>query len=236
MALTKARLPKHDLPVHGNHSNHIHIFTPITRIVATTLQNLVMESFAMERVLVWFVLYFSENSRRLWACGCFRGLLGGSRGKLRESPGKIAGKKIFPNREMLQILGFWAPGKANLLGTLGPHCQDLVPTFRAGCFLKSTVPAFSSFSEFWSLQLRSRRPATGVSRALRARSVPRVSPECPGHLFDTPGTLSGHFLDTPERGARRAPGDTPSDTPSDTPHSRGHSRGHFGPEGPERLL
>ena len=76
------------------------------------------------------------------------------------------------------------------------------------------------------LGLRSRRPATGVSRALRARSVPesvpenggcprecptgcpksvpRVSPECPGHLFDTPGTLSGHFLDTPEPGARRA--------------------------------
>ena len=25
------------------------------------------------------------------------------------------------------------------------------------------------------------------------KSVPRVSPECPGHLFDTPGTLSGHF-------------------------------------------
>ena len=33
-------------------------------------------------------------------CGCFWGLFGSSRGKLRESPGKIAGKK-FPNREML---------------------------------------------------------------------------------------------------------------------------------------
>ena len=70
----------------------------------------------------------------------------GSPGKLRESPGKSAGK-IFPNREMLQILGFRAPGKANLPGTLGRHCRDLVPTFRAGCFLKSTVPAFSSFSD-----------------------------------------------------------------------------------------
>ena len=48
---------------------------------------------------------------------------------------------------MLQILGFRAPGKANLPGTLGPRCRDLVPTFRAGCFLKSTVPAFSSFSD-----------------------------------------------------------------------------------------
>ena len=39
------------------------------------------------------------------------------------------------------------PGKANLPGTLGQHCLDLVNTFRAGgCFLKSTVQAFSSFS------------------------------------------------------------------------------------------
>ena len=68
--------------------------------------------------------------------------------KLRASPGKIAGK-ISPNREMLQILGFRAPGKANLPGALGPHCRDLVPTFRAGCFLKSTVPAFLSFSDLF---------------------------------------------------------------------------------------
>ena len=102
-------------------------------------------------------LKLQENFERHWSIpisqktregyGCFRGLFGGSRGKLRESPGKIAGK-FFPNREMLQILGFRAPGKANLPGTLGRHCRDLVPTFRAGCFLKSTVPAFSSFSEF----------------------------------------------------------------------------------------
>ena len=86
----------------------------------------------------------SQKTRE--GCGCFRGLFGGSRGKLRESPGKLAGK-IFPKRQMLQILGFRAPGKANLLRTLGRHGLDLVPTFRAGCFLKSTVPAFSSFSE-----------------------------------------------------------------------------------------
>ena len=72
-------------------------------------------------------------------------------GVLEESPGKIPGKlleRIFPNRQMLQILGFRAPGKANLPGTLGPHCRDLVPTFRAGCFSKSTVPAFSSFLDW----------------------------------------------------------------------------------------
>ena len=92
--------------------------------------------------------FLTQKTRE--GCGCFRGLFGGSRGKLRESPGKIAGK-IFPNREMLQIPGFRAPGKANLPGTLGPHCRDLVPTFRAGCFLKSTVPAFSSFSDLITL-------------------------------------------------------------------------------------
>ena len=54
-------------------------------------------------------------------------------GVLEESSGKITGKN-FPNRQMLQILGFRAPGKANLPQTLGPHCLDLVPTFRAGCF------------------------------------------------------------------------------------------------------
>ena len=72
---------------------------------------------------------------------------GGSRGKLRESRGKIAGN-VFPNREMLQILGFQAPGKANLPRTLGRYCLDLLHTFGAGCFLKSTVPAFSSFLNF----------------------------------------------------------------------------------------
>ena len=52
------------------------------------------------------------------AGGCFWDLLGGSRGKFQENHGKIAGK-IFPNRDMLQSLGFRAPGKANLPRTLG---------------------------------------------------------------------------------------------------------------------
>ena len=47
---------------------------------------------------------------------------------------------------MLQILILRAPEKANLPGTLGRHCRDLVRTFCAGCFLKSTVPAFSCCS------------------------------------------------------------------------------------------
>ena len=60
---------------------------------------------------------FTQKTRE--GCGCFWDLLGGSRGKFRESPGKIAGK-IFPNREMLQILGFRAPGKADTAWTLSP--------------------------------------------------------------------------------------------------------------------
>ena len=62
------------------------------------------------------------------------------------------------------------------------------------------------------------RPATGVSRArpsgvsgaLRApecpKSAPRVSLDCQKGVPDTPGALSGHFLDTPQ------PRDTPRDS------------------------
>ena len=41
-------------------------------------------------------------------------------------------------RSMIQILGLRAPGNANLPGTLGPHCLDLVPTFRAGFEIDSS--------------------------------------------------------------------------------------------------
>ena len=104
------------------------------------------ESAPDSQELQWWYSGSSLVSETREGCGCFRDLSGGSRGKLRESPGKIAGN-LFPNREMLQILGFRAPGKANLPGTLGRHSWDLVCTFRAGCFLKSTVPAFSSSSD-----------------------------------------------------------------------------------------
>ena len=42
-----------------------------------------------------------------------------------------------------------------------------------------------------------------------SESVPGVSRRCP----DTPGTLSGHLLDTPERGAQRAPETLPQTLP-----------------------
>ena len=58
----------------------------------------------------------SENSRKL--------------GSVQGFPRKTCWKNV-PNRKMLQILGLRAPGMVNLPGTLGRHCLDLVPTFRA---------------------------------------------------------------------------------------------------------
>ena len=76
-----------------------------------------------------------NNQKTREGCGCFRGLFGSVGGKFWENCWNM-----FP--ESLQFLGFWAPGKANLPGTVGRHCLDLVCTFCAACFLKSTVPTF----------------------------------------------------------------------------------------------
>ena len=134
-------------------------------------------------------LLTSQKTRE--GCGCFRGLFGGSRGKLQENPGKIAGK-IFLKHEMLQILGFGALGKANLPGTLGRHCLNLVPTFRAGCFLKSTVPAFSSFSE------QGFRLALGFAANLDCNEL---NSDC--NAFKSPETK--HYRCSRNQGAKLAP-------------------------------
>ena len=75
-------------------------------------------------------------------CGCLWDTSGGSRGKLRESARKIAGK-FLPDHKMQEILRFRAPEKANLSGTLGRYCPEPCPHLLcgAGCFLKSTVTA-----------------------------------------------------------------------------------------------
>ena len=65
----------------------------------------------------------SQKARE--GCGCFRGLFGSP----EESSGKVPGKLL-----MLEILGFRATGKANLPGTLGRHCLDLVPASMQGVF------------------------------------------------------------------------------------------------------
>ena len=75
---------------------------------------------------------FRKLEKAVAVSGVFAGVLEESSGKI---PGKNAGK-FFPTRQMLQILGFRAPGKANLPATLGPHCRDLVPTFPRGVFFE----------------------------------------------------------------------------------------------------
>ena len=67
------------------------------------------------------------------------------------------------------------------------------------------------------------------------KSVPRVSAECQKGVPDTLRTLSGHFLGTLERGARRAPG-TPRRTLLEHPPFSGTLSGTLGdtsgPKGP----
>ena len=55
------------------------------------------------------------------------------------------------------------------------------------------------------------RPGSGVPKKC-PESVPGVSKRCPGHSWETLGTLFGHSR---ARGPT-SPGDTPSDTPSNT--------------------
>ena len=64
-----------------------------------------------------------------------------------------------------------------------------------------------------------------------APECPKTSPRCLGHLFDTLGTPSGHFLDTPKRGAQRAP-ETLRGTLPETPRLSGTLSGTL----PETLL
>ena len=63
-----------------------------------------------------------------------------------KSPGKNPGE-LYPNREMLQILGFPGTRKGKPAANLGSTALNLDPTFCTGYSLKSTVPAFSRFSK-----------------------------------------------------------------------------------------
>ena len=82
----------------------------------------------------------SENSRRLWL------FPGSVRGFSRKTPGKSRENcwKNFPESRNATCSSISGTGKGKPAGNLGPTLPDLVPTFRAGCFLKSTVPAISS--------------------------------------------------------------------------------------------
>ena len=114
-------------------------------------------------------------------------------------------------------------------GVAAMVCDDTGNAVRQGyCY---TCLAIGGGISVGSLSLQPPRPATGKGPGQKCLgSVPGVclgvslgpsgeSKKCPesvpgvsGHLFDTLGTLSGHFLDTPEPGARRAR-ETPRDTP-----------------------
>ena len=76
---------------------------------------------------------FIQKTRE--GCGCFWGLCGSSGGKFQENSGKTAGT-FFPNPEMLRILGFQAPGKANLPETLGPHWPRPCANLPCGMFFE----------------------------------------------------------------------------------------------------
>ena len=64
------------------------------------------------------VPWYEQGNRKLEKAVAVSGVCSGVP---EENSGKVAGKllEFFPNREMLQILGFRALGKANLLETLG---------------------------------------------------------------------------------------------------------------------
>ena len=72
----------------------------------------------------------------------------------RKVPGKLRENcwKNFPESRNATILGFREPGKANLPETLGPHCRDLVPTFRAGCFFEIDSSSLLEFF-FWNNEI-----------------------------------------------------------------------------------
>ena len=111
----------------------------------------------------------------------------------------------------------------------GPHSPS--PSRRLGLLLPLPQAKKKKYPKR-PPSLRPPLPATGVSQALRARSVSGSVPESRGHSLDTFWTLRSPGPEGPWRHSvghsRRHPG-----FPG---HSQGHSRRHFGPEEPERPL
>ena len=85
----------------------------------------------------------SQNSRRLWL------FPGSVRGFSRKTPGKSRENcwKIFPESRNATNSRIWGTGKGQPAGNLGSTLPGPRPHLPCGMFLKSTVPAFSSFSE-----------------------------------------------------------------------------------------
>ena len=102
--------------------------------------------------------------------------------------------------DMHQIPGFGAPEKANLPQTLGRHFPDLVHTFCAGCFLKSTVTAFSSFlTKEETLQIGDKLKGSLLKGSFDKcmhidLPVPLPVPAPPSPPHSPPRPLISHFL------------------------------------------
>ena len=73
--------------------------------------------------------------------------------KLRESPGKL-----FPDREVLQILGFRAPGKAEPAGNLGSTLPGPCPRLPCKVFLEIDSSSLLEFLWVWVFGLQARAP------------------------------------------------------------------------------
>ena len=88
-------------------------------------------------------LCFSENSRRLWL------FLGSVRELWRKVPGKSRENcwKNFPESRNATNYRISVTGKGKPAGNLGSTLPGACRHLPCGVFLKSTVPAFSSFSE-----------------------------------------------------------------------------------------
>ena len=98
------------------------VFVIITKLIAS--KTLFFERISFVIILA-AMAHRSENSRRLW-------LFPGSVRSFGKVPGKSL-EQLSRIAKCYKFYGFRAPGKANLPRTLGRHCPDLVPAFRAGC-------------------------------------------------------------------------------------------------------
>ena len=99
-------------------------------------------------------------------CGCFRGLFGGSRGKLRESPGKIAGK-IFPEPRNATNSMISGTGKGKPAGNLGSTLPGPCPHLPCGVFFEidsSSLLEFFGLSWILEVDMERRSWAIAVGR------------------------------------------------------------------------
>ena len=94
----------------------------------------------------WQVQIAVQSQKTREGCGCFRGLFGGSRKKnSRKVPGKTSESQNATNSRI------WGTGKRKPFGNLRSTLPEPCPHLVCRLFLKSTVPAFSSFSDICAI-------------------------------------------------------------------------------------